>query len=375
MANHYVDENPDYWRDYNNLQHTKHELIREYLNAWLPKLGRWHGRVLYVDTHAGRGKHLSGALGSPLVALKTALDHTHRETHFGRCKIAFHFIERDEANCAELDKEIEALGTLPPLLSINVYPGNCFEVLHEFLDYLKQERARLAPAFIFVDPYGFKIPAALLRELMQYPCVELFVNVIWRWLSMAIAQGSTQPGMAETLDKIYDGEDWRGLVNLEFEEQADASVNLLRSRIGAKWATYIRMLGPNKRTKYMLLHLTNHDDGRDVMKSCFWKVCPEAGWFARVTDNPAQQEFFTPEPDLRPLRQWVIRKLEEKPRRWKDLHEEVRSELWLEKHLNQVVRELRKEKVLDGRKHTGRKHFSATNNPELYLLEGKEPSA
>ena len=62
-----------YWREYTNLQSTKHALIKCYLNGWLPKLGSWAGRILYLDTHAGRGRHRSGEYGSPLVAVKAAL--------------------------------------------------------------------------------------------------------------------------------------------------------------------------------------------------------------------------------------------------------------------------------------------------------------
>ena len=38
----------------------------------------------------------------------------------------------------------------------------------------------MAPGFIFLDPYGFKIPGQLLRRIMGFSKVELFVNVIWR---------------------------------------------------------------------------------------------------------------------------------------------------------------------------------------------------
>jgi hypothetical protein len=49
------DPNPAYWEQYGPFQQVKHELIRCYLNGWYPKLGTWARRVLYVDTHAGRG--------------------------------------------------------------------------------------------------------------------------------------------------------------------------------------------------------------------------------------------------------------------------------------------------------------------------------
>ena len=54
------DPNPTYWEQYGPFQHVKHELIRCYLNGWYPKLGTWARRVLYVDTHAGRGRYESG---------------------------------------------------------------------------------------------------------------------------------------------------------------------------------------------------------------------------------------------------------------------------------------------------------------------------
>jgi len=73
------DPNPAYWEQYGPFQHVKHELIRCYLNGWYPKLGTWAGRVLYVDTHAGRGRYESGDPGSPVLALQTLLRHSYRE--------------------------------------------------------------------------------------------------------------------------------------------------------------------------------------------------------------------------------------------------------------------------------------------------------
>ena len=73
------DPNPAYWEQYGPFQHVKHELIRCYLNGWYPKLGTWARRVLYVDTHAGRGRYESGDPGSPVLALQTLLRHAYRE--------------------------------------------------------------------------------------------------------------------------------------------------------------------------------------------------------------------------------------------------------------------------------------------------------
>lgn len=107
-----VDINPEYWEEYSNLQRQKHELIRCYLGGWFPKLGSWAGRVLYLDTHAGRGKHLKG-LGSPLVALDTLLKHAYRDKLLQKSEFVFIFIEKDESNLASLKKEIAERGQLP----------------------------------------------------------------------------------------------------------------------------------------------------------------------------------------------------------------------------------------------------------------------
>ena len=51
-----ADKNPEHWEEYSNFQRTKHELIRLYLSGWFSILGSTHGRVVYFDTHAGRGQ-------------------------------------------------------------------------------------------------------------------------------------------------------------------------------------------------------------------------------------------------------------------------------------------------------------------------------
>ena len=69
----------DHFEDYSNLQHTKHKIIREYLNGWFPKLGFTSGEILYLDTHSGPGRYRTGEHGSPLVAIKAFLNHQARD--------------------------------------------------------------------------------------------------------------------------------------------------------------------------------------------------------------------------------------------------------------------------------------------------------
>src|SRR2546427_5249462 len=142
------DLNPAYWDDYAAFQQVKHDLIRCYLNGWYPKLGFWAGRVLYVDTHAGRGKYQSGDPGSPVVALQTFLGHGSRGRLLSKSEFNFLFIERNRENVNSLQAEIAALGPLPGRINVETSEGDAFEKLSAILNELQRDHARIAPAFL-----------------------------------------------------------------------------------------------------------------------------------------------------------------------------------------------------------------------------------
>jgi three-Cys-motif partner protein len=122
------DPNPTYWEQYGPFQHVKHELIRCYLNGWYPKLGTWAGRVLYVDTHAGRGRYDSGDPGSPVLALQTLLRHSYREKLLQASEFNFLFIERDPANLAALEAELSHLKPIPARINVETSEGDASSV-------------------------------------------------------------------------------------------------------------------------------------------------------------------------------------------------------------------------------------------------------
>lgn len=359
-----------YWQEYNNFQRVKHDLIHEYLKGWFPKLGLKFNRILYLDTHAGRGRHITGEYGSPLVALSTVLEHAHRDMVLsGGREMRFNFVERDEDNYNSLQQEIEAFGELPKQITHRTHEGDCFTLLERIIAWIDGDRQnRVAPTFAFVDPYGFRVPCDTLRRFMRIGHVELFINVIWRELNMSISLAKQMPNSrhVQNLNTIFGGADWLDTFTSDnAEERAEQAIELFRTQIGARWATRIKMLGDNGATRYMLLHLTNSDDGRDLMKDCMWKVCPDGGFYARKSDNPNQAFLIEPEPDLRPLREWLLELLAERPYCHEELVELVREQVWREPHLNRILRELRNKKTIEASNYQGR--FSFNQNP-LFTL-------
>ena len=104
---------------------------------------------------------------------------------------------------------------------------------------------------------------------------------------------------AQTLDEIFGSGSWRTeVIGDGMDARLDRAIPLMARGIGAKWWTSaVRMVTGGQATRYVLLHLTNSDDGRDLMKECAWSVSPAGGFMVRRSDSPDQQFLIKPEPD------------------------------------------------------------------------------
>lgn len=89
-----------------------------------------------------------------------------------------------------------------------------------------------------LEPSGRWLTALKSAEPVVTPFrrVEVFVNIIWRELdmAMALARHQSDGGMAETLNLVFGGERWREIGGLSFVVQADRAVDLLRELYGAR---------------------------------------------------------------------------------------------------------------------------------------------
>jgi three-Cys-motif partner protein len=356
-----VDER--YWAEYDGLQFAKHQLLTSYLGGWFPILASWQGRVLYIDCHAGRGRHKTGHEGSPILALRLLLEHKHRSRILSSTEVHFFLFEIDQKNYSELCSRIQAFGDLPKNIFVHPYQGDYESHLKDTFEDLRANRLQLAPCFAFVDPYGFTISMAFLNDLLSFPRCELLINFMYRYIDMAIHQEAQAPNM----DALFGCPHWRSLVSIEDPGlRAQETISLFSRQLAAEHVTHMHMMGENNALKYVLIHASNHTKGRQLMKQAMWSVTPDGAFAAHEGHSPDQLVLITPEPDLLPLQRSLMATFGGQTIPLGQLHEWLLPQTYLPTHLHKALRALRDEGLVEFTGYEGR--FAFGQNPLVTFI-------
>lgn len=315
---------------------------------------------MYLDSHAGRGRHLQGQPGSPLIALTTLLNHRDVSRILDSCEANFLFLEHDPDHVSNLSKELKALQPLPEGVNADIIEADYESKLRQLLNDLEEEGASLAPSFFFVDPYGFVLPMDLMRKILNHRGSELLINLMTRYVDMAIANSKQE----DNLDKLFGNRDWRNLQQTNDPNWRRAEIiRLYTESLGCQYSSVLEMRGPRREPKYSLIHATNHRRGKELMKSAMWKLSPHGSFVIYQSDNPHQQSFIAPKPDLQPLEEGLVTRFGGRSLRYKVIKDWLLNERWDYPHLNRVIRNLRDNKKLELSGYVGR--FAFDKNPLL----------
>lgn len=355
---HFPDTNEDYWLEYDGLQAAKHTILRKYLGGWFPILASCHGRIVYIDCHAGRGRHRTGAAGSPVLALQELLTHRAKDRILSGSEVVFLFFEIDEQNAKSLRTELAGLGRLPRQIRVHIECQDYEQALRDQLAAFRANNVLIAPTFAFVDPFGFTLSMDVLNSVLSFPRTELLINFMYRYVDMAM-QHESQEG---NLDSLFGCTDWRKLVSIQnYSERADATISLFASQLKARFVTHMRMMGSSNTLKYVLLHATNHEAGRRLMKDAMWATAPEGSFTASERDNPDQLLLLVQDPDLRPLEDALWKAFCGQTVSMEELYDWLLGELYLDKHLHKVLNRYRKERIVEFSRYDRR--FAFSKNP------------
>lgn len=263
---------------------AKHELLRRYLGGWFPIMTRYRDKLIYVDGYCGPGHYQGGEPGSPLIALRTLVDHS-AGPNMGGKQFFFLFNDDDEARTDELEKvlaeEKAARGgqwpayVMEPAVSCASFEQTANEIIEMNSDAKKRGR-RLAPIFAFVDPFGWKgLPMATLRDLLVDQGCELFVlfsyNAIQRWTTFA--------GTRHSLTELFGTTDFQlaPTGNGRKPFLRDLYARQIREICRFPYVLDFEMVNDSNRTSYFLFYATRHPKGVELMKEAMWKVDPNDG--------------------------------------------------------------------------------------------------
>lgn len=281
---------------------AKHAILRSYLGGWMPTmtLGPYgHGRVLVIDGFAGPGEYEGGEEGSPIIALRTYLEHNQRAA-MEKAEFVFLFIDNDKERIEYLEEiALPRLGEMPPNVRYQCVHSSFDESINEILDGLKERAARLAPCFAFVDPFGFSdTPMEIIGGLLQNPYSEVQVTFMTDWVNRFLEHPDEK--IAKHYDKLFGNRGWRDLVQADDRIQAIGSFYVEQLRNSAKYVWPFRMLNAKNRPIYDLFFASNHIDGLKKFKHAVWRVDPVGG--ARFSDRREDTiTIFEPEPDMSQL--------------------------------------------------------------------------
>lgn len=287
----YKNSSPEKWI-YKEHTKVKHILLKKYLYAWIPILGRWNPIICYFDGFAGRGEYKDEKtgevlnVGSPILALKVA----DKKAEY-LDKIVCVFVESDIENYENLEEAIEReKPNMKNLKKIKIIMENAefARVCDKILERLEEEKCTLVPSFFFVDPFGFNgIPFTIIKKILSNPKTEIFFN----FMARDIARFIKLPQLEDNFTELFGTEEWKSLMTLHNREQA--VVELYRKQLhedaGVTYSLHFKVSESDKlRTLYYLIHATNNFKGHGIMKGIMFNQSAH-GSFAYLGPNDVSE--------------------------------------------------------------------------------------
>ena len=267
-------------------------ILERYLDAWFPILATYNQRIIYLDGFCGPGRYKGGEDGSPIIAIKKALN------HFGRLQsreITFIFIDERKDRIEHLKSEIASMN-IPSNFSIYTETSEFEKTVSEILSDLRSKNLNLAPTFAFIDPFGFKgIPFSVVKELLSNPKTEVFINIMADFINRFVEHPDSS-----TRQHIVDlfGTNQALQITVNGVNRLEALKQLYQTQLEtcAKYVRYFEMQDRHGRVIYYLFFASKHPLGFVKMKEAFWKVDPESGFHFSDKTNPAQMILLSVDP-------------------------------------------------------------------------------
>jgi three-Cys-motif partner protein len=276
------DDADEKWR-YTDHVAAKHEVLRRYLGAWLPILGRYHEKLVIYDGFAGRGRYVDGEDGSPVIMFKRAVEAVDADR-----------VKRVSIVCVEAHPVIYR--RLETVLAELQHPRVTITARNDTFDVVANgvaDRAAMPgvvapPIFFTADPFGFRgVPLATIERLMQIPRLEVLVTFMVRDQRRFLGMENVEAPLTE----LFGGPAWRDCLGASDVDRCLVRRygEQVRNRGIARWATPFQVHEDERRqTLYYLVHLTDNARGMREMKEAMVETSSDMTFWP-VTVRPRDQ--------------------------------------------------------------------------------------
>jgi three-Cys-motif partner protein len=286
---------------------AKHEILRRYVQAWAPILSQGNfPHLVFVDGFAGPGRYSNGEEGSPIVAIKAVID----QPRPIKAKVDFHFIELDVKRSRHLATEIGSLA-LPANVSAKIHGGRAFQdTFPEVWDsYVSRSGRSRPPTFVFIDPFGFKIPFSYVAKVLRAQSCEVLITFMFEEINRFLSQGQ-QP---DNFDDLFGCRDWREGIDIKVPRERvkflhDLYQRQLTQAAGANFVRSFAMRNERNTMDYFLFFATNSEIGLKKIKEAMWRVDESGTYTFSDATDPNQSVLFSVEPDRELLKRIIVDK-------------------------------------------------------------------
>lgn len=331
--------------DAGRLQHLKrvsrikHIILQNYFPPWASILGSRHRELAYFDCFAGPGEYeLEGrkVAGSPVIAVKEAIEFLRSRSDQ---TLAMYLIEDDPKQVERLVTSLKSLQPYPEHLKVNVLCANSRSYIPNLLI---QSVGSLSPSFFLIDPYGHPLPIPTINEILRRERAEALINVMWFRINMDLSNPLVEPN----LNELFGSDAWRKqpFIRMHGAEREKAFLNYFMSRLACAYVLPFKVrydvedTRGGSRTKYYLLHASNHVKAVLLMKEVMWPLGDEEGTFDYSGES--QGVLISSTPTIQELETILIAEFKGKEVGFDELREQTWMLPFVEKHYREVVRRL-----------------------------------
>lgn len=323
----------------------KHVILQKYLPSWEAILASKNRRLCYFDCYAGPGAYeFQGRKvdGSPIIAVRKAQEFLAKAKNHEMTVVV---VEKDEKQRASLETELKGVQPYGQRLYVHVMAEDVKELVPKLLGQVPN----LAPSFFMVDPYGHPLTVPLLNDILKRPKTEALINFMYYRINM----DAGNPKVQHHLDEMFGSGEWRTQAFLQESgwKREQGFLAYFMSKINARYKLPFRIRFDvedqvaGRRTKYYLIHASNHPKAALLMKEVMWPLGDEDGLFD--FSGGKHGVLFSSSPREEELREALLREYRERQVEFDQLRDDTWDLPFIEKHYRAALKRLKNEGLVE----------------------------